>query len=113
MTIKDHAWSEEGAQFVKAFLAGSTDEHVRKRALDYLIYELGAIEYVPLVAGNADLTAFNCGRQWMARQLQVVRDTPLDKLPIKQEAKNERSTGRIPTATERAASHQSVNRRDR
>jgi len=109
--IKDHEWTEEGAQMVKALMNGSTDEYIRARAIDYLINELGALGYMPLVPGNPDLTAFNCGRQWMARQMQIARDVPLDKLPIKKEATNERTPSRVTTATERATSGRAINRR--
>jgi hypothetical protein len=102
--IKDHEWTKEGAQLIQSLLGGSTDEYTRARAVDYIVNELGALSYTPLVPGSPDVTAFNIGRQWMARQLQIVQNTPANQLPIKKEAQNERRISRVSTATERAAS---------
>lgn len=98
--IPDHAWAKEEAQIIKQLWNGEADAHTHRRALQHIVEVLGLINGQALVPGSPDLTAFNEGRRWVARQLQNAVTLPLERL-IKEE-KNEPVGHRAISATERA-----------
>ena len=107
--IEDHKWPKEEAALMKALWQGTSDAHAQQRALKYIVEMLGGINQVPLEPGNPDITAFNSGRMWVARQLQIAISTPIDQL-VTNEDKNERTQRGTRTATERAASKSAARR---
>jgi hypothetical protein len=78
--IPDHPWTREGAQKVKLLIIGGGDEHSRILAFKYLTEVICACDQIGFDPENAQLTAFNAGRKWVARQLQIAAMLPVDKL---------------------------------
>ena len=100
--ILDYAWSKAEAETVRAVFNGGADAHMQRRAIVHIVEMLCGTNRISLSPGSPDLTAFNEGRRWVARQIQNALTLPLDKL-VKEE-KNEPRPNRLPTATERADS---------
>jgi hypothetical protein len=100
MTIPDYSWPKEEAIVLKALWEGGADAAMQQRVIKHIIEMLGGINQVGLAPGQPDITAFNAGRQWVARQLQNAITIPLDKL-AREEPDESRPTGII-TNTERA-----------
>lgn len=98
--IPDYAWPKEEAAALKAVWEGQADQFTQRRVIKHLVEMICGINQIPLVAGQPDLTAFNCGRAWVARQLQVAITTPIDQL-VKTEEPHARHYEPIST-TERA-----------
>ena len=106
--MHDHKWTDEEAlHAVRALWNGECDAATQRVAIKYVLEVLGGINSIPLVPGSPDVTAFNCGRAWVARQIQLAITLPLKEL--REQADEPRDTRTIPTATERSAS--SRNRR--
>lgn len=98
--ILDYDWKKEDANRVKAVWDGSGDAHMQRMMIKHLIEIVCGINRICLVPGNPDMTAFNSGRAWVARQLQNAITIPIDIL-VKEDTHEPRTNG-ITTATERA-----------
>ena len=82
--IPDYDWPKDEAMALKAVWDGGADPALQRRVITHLVELICGINRIPLAPGEPDITAFNCGRAWVARQLQLAITTPLDKL-VKQE----------------------------
>lgn len=100
--ILDYEWTKETASNLKAAWNGGADAHMQRRVIQHLVEVICGVNQIALVPGNPDMTAFNSGRAWVARQIQNAITIPLDKL-VKEEVHEPRSIERAVTATERAA----------
>lgn len=98
--VPDYQWSKEDAGRIKSVWNGAGDAYMQRAAIQHLVEVICGINRVPLSPGNPDMTAFNCGRAWVARQLQNAITLPIDKL-VKEESNEPRTNG-VVTATERA-----------
>jgi hypothetical protein len=82
--IPDYDWPKEEAVALKAVWDGGADPALQRRVISHLVELICGINRIPLAPGEPDITAFNCGRAWVARQLQLAITMPLDRL-VKQE----------------------------
>ncbi len=98
--IQDYSWPKAEAELVKALWNGGADPHTQRRVVQHLVEILCGVNQVGLVPGSPDMTAFNAGRRWVARQIQNAITIPIDKLV--EEPHEPRSIKPV-TATERAA----------
>ena len=101
MEIPDYDWRKDEAIRLKAVFDGSADPAMQRQAILHAVEVLGGINKIGLDPTNTHMTAFNAGRRWVARQIQIAITTPLDKL-VKEEPHDHRT--RVATATERANS---------
>lgn len=103
--IPDYKWTREEAAFVKVMWGGKADPAMQKAVLKHVVEMLGGINALGFDPENSQLTAFNAGRRWVARQLQNAIVDPLPK-----EATHESDGRVVPTATERAAAAERTKR---
>ncbi len=99
--IQDYAWSKEDAQRLKSIFAGAADAHMQRQAIVHLVEIICGVNQIGFDPDNSQITAFNAGRRWVARQIQNAITIPLDKLVEEKNDGSNRSVKPI-TATERA-----------
>ena len=73
----DYTWPKADAQILKA--EWSRDAQSR-RCLQHIVEMLGGIDAVGFDPDNSNVTAFNAGRRWVARQIQRAVIMPLDQI---------------------------------
>lgn len=95
MTRPIFEWSKEDVQIIKACAATDAGRH----ALALIVQRLAGITSSSF-ASDPITMAFNEGRRWVAIELNSAVSLPINKL-VKEP--DEPRTGRILTATERAA----------
>jgi len=78
--IPDYDWPKEEAAILKAVWDGGGDKLVQRRALVHLVEILCGVNQVGFDPTNPNMTAFNAGRKWVARQIQNAITLPLDRL---------------------------------
>ena len=100
MSIPDFNWKPEDVQRLKAMWDGQADAPTQRATIKHLIEMICGINQIELVPGNPDMTAFNSGRKWVARQLQNAITLPISNF---KKDDNEPRSSSLPTATERAA----------
>lgn len=83
--IPDYDWPKEEAIALKSVWDGKADPALQRRVITHLVEMICGINRIPLAPGEPDVTAFNCGRAWVARQLQLAITMPLDRLVSKEE----------------------------
>ena len=99
--VPDYAWSKADLDLFTAVWNGQADAHAQRRVITHIVEMLCGTNRISFVAGSPDMTAFNEGRRWVARQLQNAITLPVDRL-VKEEPDERRI--RPATATERANS---------
>lgn len=99
--VPDYEWTKDAAINVKAVWDGAGDPQLQRRMLVHLVEVLCGVNQIGFDPDNPNVTAFNAGRKWVARQIQNAITLPMSTL-VKEEP-NEPRPNRIPTATERAA----------
>lgn len=100
--MKDYEWSKEQASRLKAVWDGKGDAYMQRDMIQHLVEIICGINQIGFDPENSNITAFNAGRRWVARQIQNAVTLPLDKL-VKEEVHDTRLS-RLPTATELRAS---------
>jgi hypothetical protein len=77
--MQDYEWTKEEAAMAKAVLNGTADAGQQNMFVKHLVEVVCGINRTALEPGKPDVTAFNIGKQWVARQLQIAVTTPDDQ----------------------------------
>ena len=101
--VPDYEWTKEDAALLKALFAGGADAAAQRRVIVHLVEILCGQNQIGFDPDNAQITAFNAGRRWVARQLQNAITIPLDRLIKDTTDESDGSSGRVVSATERRA----------
>lgn len=101
-TLPDIDFTKGEASLIAALYHGTSDPATQRRALEFLLTVVCADQTIPLAPGNPDVTAFHCGRQWVARQIKRAYSLPIDKFKDDSSNVETSKSTRVPTATERS-----------
>ena len=82
----DYAWPKAEAEILKS--EWNRDAQSR-RNLQHLVEKLCAVDDIGFDSESAEITAFNAGRRWVARQIQRAVLMPLDQLAPQETPINE------------------------
>lgn len=105
--LPDYLWPKQEYNDLRAVWGGTADPGTQRRAIMHLVEVLGRVNGSSLVPGQPDMTAFQEGRRWVARQIQNALTLPAERVCIKEDT-NAGSNGNGPDFN--ASARQAVER---